>query len=389
MNSKIKKIQEEFDQLYLNFDKIAEPILEDKALATMHSVFNLYEIEPFFGELSREDIDPNRPILIESEDDFNPEKDDLYEYRINLETRKVMHRKLLLGGSTSYDTVFEYNEDYYKSSTTFINDEGRKSIKICYLYFKDGVAHQYFECSQYGLFYRTFQSEDGKLLGYHTEWPGSEGHIQGSYIYGPEGQLNKIKETTPKGYTSILFEAGIMEEARESVLEKIENFLVEQIAGAIEQKVRIEEKVYCILLEYTMQHPFPPTVALGLESELEDEFEKTELWELYNAPDMHYFSEREDDVLPIDFHAEEIQSSFLYTDKYTEGLHWDDERAHETWASEVFEVYLRVCKRLMHMNFSMAFTKSPNFLIMAKEFEQCNEEDFYKLLSTYKKEQGL
>lgn len=389
MNNKIKQIQEEFDQLYLNFDKIAEPILKDDGLTTMHSVFNLYEIEPFFGELSREDIDPNRPILIESEDDFNPDKDDLYEYRINMESRKVIYRKLLLGGSTSYDTIFEYNENYHKSATSFINDEGRKSIKICYLYFKDGVANQYFECSQYGLFYKTFQSDNGKLLGYHTEWPGSEGYIKGSYIYGPDGQLNKIKETTPKGHTSILFEAGIMEEARESILEKIENFLVEQIASGIEQKVRIEEKVYCILLEYTMQHPFPPTVALGLESELEREFEKMEPWELYNAPDMHYFSEREDDVLPIDLHAEEIQSSFLYTDKYTEGLHWDDDGAHEAWAAEVFEVYLKVCKRLIHMDFSMAFPKSPHFLVMAKEFEQCNDEDFYKLLSTYKKEQEL
>lgn len=364
--------------------KVADSILQDTELTRMFSKFNLYEIEPFYAELSNKVIALDQELFFSSEADFDPSKDDLYEYYIDMDSRKVFFKRHLLGPETSYDTAYEYNEEYYKSTTIFTNSEGRKAIKLCYLYHNDGEPNWYYECTEYGLIFKNYRSEGGKLIGY--QWKAGDYSASVDFIYDGDN-LTKIVQNSPSGNMDLLYHAGIENEDKKDILKKLEDYLTVQIADQISQNVHIEEPVYCILLEYSMQHPFPPTVALGLVSELEDDFEKVEIWQRYNAPDMHYFSE--DDSLRIDLYSENIQSAYLFTDKYTEDLSWNDDGAHKAWGQEVFEVYLNVCKRLMHNDFSGSFPKTPDFLVMAREFEECNEEDFYKQLSEYKKANEL
>ncbi|WP_375578524.1 hypothetical protein ABWH96_16055 [Marivirga tractuosa] len=384
MHTITNKILKEFELLPSFFEVMANSILDNNELTKVYSKFNLYEIEPFYAELSNDVIDLNQDLFLASAEDFDHDSDDLYEYFINFDSQKTYFKRWIFGPESRYETIFEYKEEYHKSTTTFINTNGSKATKLCYLYFKEGVPHQYFECTEYGIIEKTYQKEGNRLTGYKIESP-DNGNRLVDFKYN-ESEIAKIIQKNPLGPDTLLYEAGLDKKNKADILKKLENFLTEQIADQIEQNVKIKEPVYCILLEYSMQFPFPPTVALGLVSELEDDFEKVEIWQRYNAPDMHYFSEGEN--LSIDIYTETIQSAYLFCDNYTENIQWDDEEAHKAWAEEVFEIYLNICKRLMHFNFSSSFPKSPHFLVMAREFEQCNDEKFYELLSEYKKDIG-
>ena len=139
-----------------------------------------------------------------------------------------------------------------------------------------------------------------------------------------------------------------------------------------------------------MQGPFPPTIAFGITPEIDGNFDDKELYELYNAPDMQYFSENDEpNPINIDFYPIHIQPNYLITTSYGENIPWQNEEIYGLWEKQVFDTYLRVCKRLMHFDFSKSFTKTENFLVMARDFEQCNENDFYKELSFYKEEKNF
>lgn len=105
---------------------------------------------------------------------------------------------------------------------------------------------------------------------------------------------------------------------------------------------------------------------------------------------MRYFSENDEpNPIVIDFYPVEIQSNYLVTNVHGEKIPWQDEEACDVWARQVMETYMKVCKRLMYFDFSKSFIKTDYFLVMARDFEQCNEAVFYTALSAYKKENSF
>jgi len=384
------QIQGEFSLISATYADREEAILSDDKLVTFHSKYNLYEIEPYYAQITNQVLRPDMKLIIESEDDYDPEVDDLYDYLVNLENRRTYLRKQHYGDGIFYGTVYEYHESYYKSFTIYQNDEELKTTNLCYLYFKDGMPYQYIECTEYGTSLKTYTCEDGIIKSYKLEWSNMEEFCIGELSYDIDGALTKIVETVSDGRSRIIFDAGVETTDIDTVLSELEDFLVENIADQIIEKVRIPEPVYCVLFEYTMQGPFPPTIAFGLASEISGKFEDNELYELYNAPDMEYFSENDEpNSVQIDFYPMEIQTHYLAVDSYNENMPWDNVEMSEEWESKVKQTYTNVCKRLMHYDFSMAFQKTEYFLVMARDFEQCNEEEFYEVLSKYKKAKGL
>lgn len=384
------QIQGEFSLISATYADKEEAILADEKLVTMHSKYNLYEIQPYYAQLNNSVLNPELKLIIESEDDFDPEIDDLYDYLVNLENRRTYLKKQHYGDGIFYATVYEYTNEYYKSFTVYQNDDTVKTTNLSYLYLKDGLPHQYIECTEYGVSLKTYTCEDGLIKSYKLEWPNYGHHCIGELSYDVDGELIKIVETASDGRSRIMFEDGLDSADIETVLAELEDFLVENIADQIIEKVRINEPVYCILFEYTMQGPFPPTLAFGVASEINGKFEDNELYELYNAPDMRYFSENDEpNPIKIDFYPMDIQSCYLVTDAYNEKIPWENDAESEKWEEQVKNTYLNVCKRLMHYDFSASFQKTEHFLVMARDFEQCNEEEYYEILSAYKKEKGL
>lgn len=380
-----EEVKKEFENLTENFENIVASLMVDEKLTELAAKHPLYEIEPFFTEHNNEFIDENSPsVLINSEQDFNPEKDDYYIFKINLETRKAHYRKLYLGSGISYDTVFEYHDDYHKSTTIYINPDLKKAIKLCYLFFNEGMPDHYIECSEYGVLSKKYQSEEHRLLGYTMENIGTGYIFDVKFEYNFDGALETIIESyRGDGKPRIIFKRPDKSFTIEKALQIIEDQLVEEITEQIQTNVKIDEKVYCILLEYTLQHPFPPTIGIGVESEMK---ENMEIYELYNAPDMQYFSES--DTIDIDLYTFNLEEAYLFVDRAYDNMKLSDEE-YENMSHQVREVYLRICKRLIHMNFDKSFTKTENFLVLARDFEACNEEEYFEEMNGYKKENSL
>ncbi|PXY41324.1 hypothetical protein DMB65_07935 [Flavobacterium cheongpyeongense] len=383
-NTLYAKIQEEFNHIADTFIEKEIDVLADENLITIQSKYNLYDIQPYFAQLTNDVLAPDTKLTIESEDDFDPETDDLYEYKINFENRRAYLKREHYGDGVFYSTLYEYTAQYHKSFSVYQNKETVKAINLSYLYLKNGLPDQFIECTEYGISLKTYTCENEIIKNYKLEWPNHDHHCIGELTFDTEKKLVMITETASDGRVRVLFDTTAPTKNIEEVLEKIEAFLVENIADQILEKVKIEEPVYCILFEYTMQGPFPPTIAFGITSEVEGNFEDKELYELYNAPDMRYFSENDEpNPINIDFYPVDIQSSYLIANSYGENIPWQNEEACELWEKQIFDTYLRICKRLMHFDFSKSFAKTENFLVMARDFEQCNEEDFYQNMLYY------
>ena len=382
-----EEIQEEFDNLPESYDMMKAIALERDSLVEMAAKHPLYEIEPFFLQLNNEFYDDDYSFLIETEDDYNPEKDELYTLWVDMELRKTFYRVHHLGASTSYETTFEYHEDYYKSVTVFINSNGIKPIKLAYLYFNEDVPDVYIECSTYGMIEKKYQSEDYQLNGYKMSTPGTDYEYDVQFEYDYDGALERITgKSIDDANSKIIFQRPDKSQNMEDTLTIIEDHLVEEITDQIQKKVKLDRRIYCILLEYTMQGPFPPTVAMGLESEVEGVWDEAKIHEYYNAPEMHYFSET--GMLPIDLYSEELEKAYIFFNQNYDIMNLTDQEFNH-WEEQVKQLYLRVCKRIIHMDFSMSFIKTDNFLVIAKDFEASNEEDYYQEMMKYKKEKGL
>ncbi|UII31500.1 hypothetical protein LVD17_24715 [Fulvivirga ulvae] len=381
-----EEIQKEFDNLPDSYEMMKAEALQNDSLVEMAARHPLYEIEPFFSELNNEFYDENHSFLIETEEDYNPEKDELYTLWIDMELRKTFYRIHHLGGNVTYETTFEYHKDYYKSAMVFVDGNGIKPIKLAYLYFKEEVPDMYIECSTYGLFSKKYNSEEYRLNGYKMQVPATNYEYDVQFEYNYDGVLERITGKAGKDSSSkVIFQRPGIGQNMTDTLTVIEDQLVEEVTDQIQKKVRIDEKVYCILLEYTMQGPFPPTIAIGLESEIDAPWDETKIHEYYNAPDMQYFSE--EDTLPVDLYSEELEKAYIFFNQNYDIMNLTDEE-FDLWEDQVKQLYLRVCKRIMHMDFSMSFQKSDRFLVMAKDFEACNEEYYYNEMMKYKKEKG-
>ncbi|WP_348799744.1 hypothetical protein [Flavobacterium adhaerens] len=384
-DSLFAKIQEEFNAIAENFDQKAKTVLSNEELITIQSKYNLFEIQPYFSHLVNQVLTSDLKLTIDSDEDFNPEMDTLIEYKINLANRKAHFKREYLGGENFYSTIYEYTEAYHKSFSVYQSNGTAREINLSYLYFKNGLPHQFIECTPYGISLKTYICEGDFIKKYKLEWPNYNHHCIGELVFDTENNLQTITETASDGRVRLLFDARNAAKNVTNVLAEIEDFLVENITDQILDKIKIEESVYCLLFEYSMHEPFPPTLGFGVESDLEANVEDYELWELYSAADMRYFSENDaPNPITIDFYPIEIQSNYLMVSSYGKKIPWQDEEANNKWKQQIFDTYLRVCKRLMHFDFSKSFTKSEKFLVMARDYEECNEEEFYKNILEYK-----
>lgn len=376
----IEKLKKEFFEMGENFSSMFENT-DDRELKEVYSTYDLYEIEPFFSQLKNRSQEG--ASFLTDENQYDPEKDDLYLYHIDFKERKTLFKRLVLGATLSYDTLYRYDNQCYKSATLYIRDNFKKPISLSYLTFEDGMPHVYTEVNEAGVMTKTYKTEGNRLTGYffdffHFEPYEYDFKTEAFFHYDAEGELSKILEVrNTTGFTDVLYTKYEAGQTLDWALQKIEDYLVVQIHQEIVSKVRIvEEPVYTVLLEYCLQGPFPPTIGIGLASEQEQYRNNEEPWMCYNAPDMLYFSGRDADELgaiAIDLYGIEIQDAYKLVDRtYEEG---EDLGALQ---KSVYDTYLKVIKRLSDCDFSASFTKTGSFVVMARDFDECNEEQFYR-----------
>ncbi|PIB34364.1 hypothetical protein BFP72_02465 [Reichenbachiella sp. 5M10] len=379
-----QQVQDEFEHFDSNaFLWKAKGLMADKRLLQRTARHAIFEIEPFAFELGNQYVGDISNLLIDDITDYNPTEDKLYFHWLDPNSRKIIFRRYQLSSDTSYDTIFEYHQDYFKSTTHYCGTAGTKLISIDYLVFSQGQPDYYLEGLEYGVTQKKYHLEAGVLTGF-TEYRDNADAEPFAYTfhYLPGSSVLERITYTRKSEDRIrlAYERLGPDFSMEQTLEAIEEHFVEDITRQIQEKVRIsEDKVYCLLLEYGMQHAFPPAVAIGLERERDTEY-------LTGAPDMKYFTE--EDTLDIDLYSEILETLYLRVDQQRRFMEVPEDEWIE-WSGTVEQLYLRVCKRLYHMDFSRAFEKTDDFIVYNCEIDTWTAEAMHEEMMAYKKSLNL
>lgn len=378
-------IQLEFDNMVAKFETVRGEILRDEILQDRVTKHPFYEIEPFFAEHKNEFLEEESiSKMPAATEDFNAAIYDYYTLKVSMETGKLYIRTLHLGEGISDETVFQYNEAHYKSFRIYNHPSGKRPLKLSCLYFKKGLPDVFVQCSPYGCVWKRYIVENNRISGYELKNSNNAYVVHVEYYYNKTGSLDLIKQKYPGcSKVDIIFKRPEKDDNIEDILRKIEDYLVDRIAKNILQNVKLNENVYCILLEYCIQAAFPPVIGIGVESDIKGNIRDKSIEEIYNAPEMQYFTE--DETLAIDINEEKIQYAYLFYQRAYENRKFKGE-SFEYWEDSVKQVYLNVIKRLMKVDFFPSFTKADNFLVLAKDYDAWNVEEFYNEMIEFRNE---
>lgn len=393
MNNKLtalfEKAQEEYTNFQTVFNNLKEVIFQKKSLVTCMARHPLFEIEPFESLLRNEYItaEQHASLFVNDVKEIDPYYEKLYTFTIDAETNQIVHRIRYDENNNGYETIFWYEENYHKSMeryvhTTFPHHHG----SICYTFFENGLPDFYLKCKYAEIISKKYQIADGRVIGYHQK------HTQFSYTcdvtfeYDTSGNIDLIKEygkdsDVPREKPEILFKRPATNQTIESTFKKIEDFLVDRISEQILQHVRIEEEVYCLMLEYTMPEAFPPELAIGVTADLEGPFETLELHQLYNTPDLRYYMD--ESKLPVELYDEHMQYLYLFFYRAYDFKTYNRE-TFEYWNNRIRLLYVSVCKRLMNTDFSSCFRKSEHYLVVARGDVHDDTKYYYEQMKEYK-----
>ncbi|ABG59628.1 hypothetical protein CHU_2370 [Cytophaga hutchinsonii ATCC 33406] len=140
----------------------------------------------------------------------------------------------------------------------------------------------------------------------------------------------------------------------------------------MQQQSPVEDEISWLLLEFTLEYPFPPTLGLAQKKEAEGLSDRHEHpLASYNAADLELFSENQTIVLTFD----PYEALFSTADQLLEEIEYEDRQPF------IFQLYIEVCKALMlessnwtHLNLAA------DFHVTARDYEMCDEADYLKKL---------
>ncbi len=389
MNTLLEKIQQEFDNLPEAFAAIRQTIESKDSLVTYMARHPFFEIEPFEDLLKNELIteEQRKLLFVTDPTDVDISYEELYTFTADPKSNRIVHRIKHLENQNRHETVFVYEEDFHKSLTLSVYGERVVLHNVCHLFFKNGIPDLYLECTHSGITLKKYGTENGRLTGYHQKDTFSNYICNVAFLYDTSGNIDVIKKYV-KGENpnrpEILFKRPEPGLTLDIAFKKMEDFFVNRIREVVQQHVRINEQAYCLLLEYCMPEAFPPELAIGVVPDLEGPWETLKIHQKYNTPDLRYYYYSDEDKVLIDLYDEEIQYLFLL---YYRGYNYFkyERLTFEYWDEKVKQVYLNICQRLMHVDFSISFNRSEHFLVLARGSGYYDADYFYYQMRDYKK----
>jgi hypothetical protein len=385
----IKQIQEDYEKLHGIFEEMKVSVFQKDKRITQMARHPLFEIEPFEAFLRNEFIteEARATLFVQNEDEINPESEKLYTFTIDPETNQILHRIRYDENNNRHETVFEYTENFQKSVSQSVYGERLLKNNICYLFLKKGLPNLYLECTSIGVKSKQYALDIGRIDGYQQEHTFFKNISDVIFTRDAAGNIDVIKEYVKEAGAyrerpEILFKRPEANQTLAHTFKQIEDFLVTRITEQIQKYVQIKEEVYCLMLEYCMPEAFPPELAIGITPDLEGPYETLALHQLYNTPDLRYsYGEH---ALPVELYEEHMQYLYLF---YYRAYNFKEYKREtfEYWNSQVREVYLNVCKRLMDTDFSASFKTSEHYLVMARGDVHDDTEYYYKRMKEYKK----
>ncbi len=386
----VEKTLEEHSNFQVVFNNLKEIIFQKKSLVTRMARHPLFEIEPFENLLRNEYITSEERALLFVTDvkEVNTPYEKCYTFTIDSETNQIVHRSLYDENNNCFETIFWYEENYHKSMERYVHHTfPHHHGNICYTFFKNGLPDFYLSCKYAQIKLKEYHTANGRVIGYQQKDTQFSYTCDVTFDYDTEGNIDLIKEfgkdrDVPRELPEILFKRPYANQTLEETFKKIEDFLVTRICEQIQQHVRIDEEVYCLMLKYAMPEAFPPELAIGVVPDLPGPFETLQLHELYNTPDLRYYSD--ENTLPVNLYEEKMQYLYLQYYRAYDFFKYNKE-TFEYWDEIIKQVYLGVCKRLMEEDFSKAFRISKDYLVVAREANSYDVKYFYERMKEYKK----
>ena len=394
MTTLIEQIQQEFQNLPAVFELAKQAVLNQEGLVSYKARHPLFQIDPFHDLLQNEwyTEEEYALLLVQEAEEINLEFEKLYEFWVDPKTQRICHRIQYYENNNRAETVFEYKDDYHKSLGLSMYGKRILLEKVCYLVFKNGFPDFYLECSHSGVLSKKYRIENNRVSGYYETHTFFSYTADAVFEYDASDNIDRIKRhvkymnaESPR-WPEVVFKRPDPDLSLETAFKIMEDFLVARITNDLLQRVRIPEEVYCLLLEYCMPEAFPPELCIGVVSDLESPFEELNLSQLYFSGGCRY--ESYEGTLPVDLYEEKMQEFYLlYYRAYDQKEY--KKQTFEYWDERIKQLYLKVCQRLMHVDFSPSFTTSKQFLVLAKEGSNFDVEYSHEHMFAYKKEQNL
>ncbi|WP_299255002.1 hypothetical protein [uncultured Cytophaga sp.] len=163
-----------------------------------------------------------------------------------------------------------------------------------------------------------------------------------------------------------------LKKTQQLVLENSKQALIKTISESMMKQPAVDDEIAWLLLEFTLEYPFPPTIGFAQKEELEritnpDEHPLV----CYNNADLEYFSENQN----INLEFDPYQELFDTADQLLEEIEYEDRQPF------IFQLYVDVCKALMlesvkwtHLNLAA------DFHVTAQDYEMFDGIDYLKKL---------
>lgn len=165
---------------------------------------------------------------------------------------------------------------------------------------------------------------------------------------------------------------SVLKKSIKIVLENSKQAIIKTIAQAMRENPPTQNEVCWLLLEFTSEFPFPPTLGLAKSGEFDNEVYTNDHPLLcYNAADLELFSERDTIVIDFSEHDELFETAY----NLLEEIEYEDRELI------ILELYVAICKALTEDSDAWKKMKlSKDFHVTARDYVKCDEEYFLETL---------
>jgi len=337
--------------------------LHKRKYVTAFSSADVFSCEPYYAELNKLGVD---------DFEFYPNSDSIVQgelHAVYIQDGKIIFARYFCAEDIYYDSFFFYNDKVNHRFQIYTNGIETKTIFVEKLIINEDHTPRIFSrIDQYGFSEQIYQHERHhcNIKKSYFSKNGERHSKENIKVVYTENQVSTIHNLT-RGIT--VFDRQQNEEDLPQLLQKCHDLLIKKIQIGVKKANICEQDICALLLEYNLQHAFPPSIGFAQKKEQKHCDNKGYVplsW--LNAPDMALFYECEFFFPDEKGLYDEINAKFAAFD-------------YESQEKQIFDFYIRLCKRLKtcsELNALLNTTK--DYFVTACDFEAGNHQDFLKAL---------
>ncbi len=346
---------------------------------------DFFSLEPFFLELNT--INPDSIQIYPAQEQVPSDE----VIVCGIRDGRVIFCREFMGAETYYDSFFEYEGDITRRLWCFVRDGevGNRCIEELQRA-EDGFPISFKRFGYFGNESTTYERVES---GVSAKGQYFDENLEAYRDFGREIELgeglnaNRIYWIEPNGERSLVFDREKMDASLEQLLQQASDSLCQEIVQACQDPCLENKPICALLLEYTMQGPFPPTFALVQTTERDagiNNGERPLSW--LNAPDCEFFSEDENPPLEtendslynaINAHIENLIEAAEDFDEDEDS----SEGAFSLAEDMIVDFYVELCKKLrLRVMQVPQLSLESDFFVTARDFEACNDERYLEAL---------